>query len=277
MGIVLAGWFAIGIGLLAFIQQRPDASQAGLETFIFGQAAAIVERDVRLLAAVGGAMLIVVVLNWKELKLVTFDAEFARANGYRVGLITAVLLGLIVTAIVMGLQLAGVVLMVGLLIAPGIAARQWTNRLEQMVVLAGVIGATSGGVGAIVSALDTDLPTGPMIILTASLFVVISLLLAPGRGVVWDLVRRRGDRRRFAAANVLKTAYRYAVGHGDLHKPVSESFLRGVVGRSALDGIRQLRESADLGLSDDGYVLTDRGIERAERDERLRGGEYAHS
>ena len=277
MGIVLAGWFAIGVGILAFIQQRPDASQAGLDTFIFGQAAAIVARDVQLLAGVGGVMLMVLLLNWKELKLVTFDPQFARANGYRVGLITAVLLGLIVTAVVMGLQLAGVVLMVGLLIAPGIAARQWTNRLEQMVLLAGVIGATSGGIGAIVSALDTDLPTGPMIIITASLFVIISLLLAPGRGVVWDLLRRRSDRKRFAAANVLKTAYRYARNHGDLHKPVSESFLRGVVGRGAADGIRQLRDSADLGLSDDGYVLTKRGIERAERDERRQGGGHARA
>lgn len=275
MGIVLAGWFAIGIGILAFIQQRPDASQAGLETFIFGQAAAIVERDVRLLAGVGAAMFVIVLLNWKELKLVTFDPEFARANGYRVGLITSLLLGLIVTAVVMGLQLAGVVLMVGLLIAPGIAARQWTNKLEQMVVLAGIIGATSGGMGAILSALDTDVPTGPMIILTASMFVVISLLFAPGRGVVWDLVRRRGDRSRFAAANVLKTAYRYAKGHGDVRMPVSEEFLHGVVGRGAAHGIRQLRESADLGFSDDGYVLTDRGIERAELDERRRGGEHA--
>ncbi|MFW5782946.1 MAG: metal ABC transporter permease [Spirochaetota bacterium] len=274
MGIVLAGWFAIGIGILAFIQQRPDASQAGLDTFIFGQAASIVESDVRLLGAVSAGVLAILVLNWKEFKLVTFDPDFARANGYRVRLITAVLLGLIVVAIVLGLQLAGVVLMVGLLIAPGIAARQWTNRLEQMVVLAAIIGATAGGVGSIASALDTNLPTGPMIILAVSAFVIASLLLAPGRGVVWALVRRRRDRTRFAASNVLKTAYRYAVGHGDPRLPVSREFLVGVVGPSAKKGIAELRASEDLGLSDDGYVLTERGVERAQREEARRGGEH---
>jgi manganese/zinc/iron transport system permease protein len=200
MGIVLAGWFALGIGVLTFIQQRPDASQAGLDTFIFGQAAAIVASDVRLLAALGGVTVLALLANWKQFKLVTFDPEFARANGHRVGATTAVLLFLVVIAIVIGLQLAGVVLMVGLLIAPGIAARQWTNTLGQMVTLAAVFGAVAGSSGAILSGLDTDLPTGPMIIVTATILVVLSLLFAPGRGVVWGGRRRRADRKRFSAS-----------------------------------------------------------------------------
>jgi manganese/zinc/iron transport system permease protein len=195
MGIVLAGWFAVGIGVLTFIQRRPDASQAGLSTFIFGQAAAMVKGDVRILALVGSGVVALLLLFWKEFKLVTFDPDFARANGYRVRTITGLLLLLIVATIVIGLQLAGVVLMVGLLIAPGVAARQWTKRLEAMVVLAALIGAVSGGAGAVVSALDADLPTGPMIILIASFFVASSLLFAPGRGVMWEVLRRRRDRQ----------------------------------------------------------------------------------
>ena len=198
MGIVLTGWFAVGIGILTFIQQRPDASQSGLDSFIFGQAAAIVRQEVQLLAVVSVVMVVILILNWKEFKLVTFDPEFAKANGYRIGVFTALILGLVVTAVVMGLQLAGVVLMVGMLIGPGIAARQWTDRLEHMVLLAGIIGAIAGSTGAIVSSLDTDLPTGPMIILVNSAVVAISLLFAPGRGVVQDLLRRRDDRKRFA-------------------------------------------------------------------------------
>ncbi len=271
MGIVLAGWFALGIGILAFIQRRPDASQAGLDTFIFGQAASMVAADVQLLAIVGTAMLALLFANWKEFKLITFDPEFAKANGYAVGLVTALLLGLNVVAVVMGLQLAGVVLMVGLLIAPGIAARQWTNRLEQMVLLAAIIGATSGGIGAITSALDTDLPTGPMIIITVSLFVALSLLFAPGRGVIWRALQRRRDRVRYAGANVRKTAYRYGVSHGDAQAPVSEEFLTGVLGPVAKQGVRQLCERDELSKSKDGYRLTASGVARA-RDHEQRGG-----
>ena len=263
MGIVLAGWFAIGIAILAFIQQRPDASQAGLDGFIFGQAAAIVRADVALLALVGLVLTVLLILNWKELKLITFDPEFARANGYRVNLITGLLMGLIVVAVVMGLQLAGVVLMVGLLIAPGIAARQWTNRLEQMVILSAVIGAASGGLGAVLSALDTDLPTGPMIIIVASIFVAISLLFAPGRGLVWSGVRRRQNALAFATENVLATAYEHALSHGDLSVAVPEELLFGLIGPVARKGIRDLCDRGDLVPVEGGFTISEAGVASA--------------
>lgn len=185
MGITLAAWFAFGLALLSYIQGRADASQAGLKSFIFGQAAAIVESDVQLIGLVGLALVALVVLFWKEFKLITFDAEFARANGYPVNRLSVLLSTLIVVAIILGLQLAGVVLMVGLLIAPASAARQWTQRLEEMVVLAAVFGALSGGVGAVISALDANIPTGPMMIVTAFALVLVSLFLAPQRGLLW--------------------------------------------------------------------------------------------
>jgi manganese/zinc/iron transport system permease protein len=273
MGIVLAGWFAIGIAILAFIQQRPDASQAGLDTFIFGQAAAIVERDVRLLAFITAATVLIVMLNWKELKLVTFDPDFAKANGFRVSTFTVLLLATIVVAVVVGLQLAGVVLMVGLLIAPGIAARQWTNTLEQMVVLAAIVGATAGVLGAIVSAVDVNVPTGPMIIIAAFLFVLVSLLFAPGRGVIWSAIRRRSDRRRYAAVNVRKTTLRYADGHEEGKQAVSEDFLVGVIGKSARTGINKLVNTGELLHGEDGYELSGKGRRNAQKDEDLRRGE----
>jgi manganese/zinc/iron transport system permease protein len=200
MGIVLASWFGAGVAILALIQDRPDASQAGLDTFIFGQAASMVAADVALIGGVGAAAFLVLGLFWKELKLFTFDHEFARANGFSTRFLNMLLSTLIVVAIVLGLQLAGVILMVGMLIAPGIAARQWTDRLDRMVVLAGLFGALSGAVGAVLSAVRADLPTGPMIIVVAFSIVMISLALAPERGVVWTLLRRVNDRRRWGAA-----------------------------------------------------------------------------
>ncbi|MEL6151679.1 MAG: iron chelate uptake ABC transporter family permease subunit, partial [Chloroflexota bacterium] len=191
MGIVLAAWFAAGIALLAYIQARPDASQAGLDEFIFGQAASMVESDVRLIAIVGTIAFVVLAVFWKEFKLVTFDPAFAGANGFRVNFFNALLSTLIVIAIVLGLQLAGVILMVGMLIAPGIAARQWTQKLGQMVILSAVFGAFAGGTGAIISAVDANIPTGPMIIVVAFAVVLISIGFAPGRGLVWTLLRQR--------------------------------------------------------------------------------------
>ena len=300
MGIVLAAWFAAGIALLVYIQARPDASQAGLDTFIFGQAAAIVERDVRLIAIVGAASFVVLGLFWKEFKLITFDSEFAGANGFRVNILSMLLSTLIVVAIVLGLQLAGVVLMVGMLIASGIAARQWTNQLGQMVILSAVFGAFSGSAGAIVSAVDADIPTGPLIVVVAFLLVAISLSFAPGRGLVWALLRRGADRRRFAAQTIRQDLYHYAIDHGakafatasaaHLQKPESkvfatasaahlqkpeladieapETFLFGVRGATAKLGLQQLQASGQAKRRDGAWILTPAGIEAAVQDDR---------
>lgn len=241
MGIVLASWFAGGIALLAYIQSLPDASQAGLDQFIFGQAAAIIESDLLLISGVGALVLLALALFWKEFKLVTFDEGFAGANGFPVAFINTLLSTLIVIAIVLGLQLAGVILMVGMLIAPGIAARQWTHKLNHMVILAAVFGAFAGGVGAVISAIDADMPTGPMIIVVAFALVLASITLAPGRGLLWSAWRRRQDSCRFARQNALRDLYRYAMSHGSPHKPAPEAFIRGIGGRSAALGLRQLQ------------------------------------
>ena len=263
MGIALAAWFAAGIALLAYIQAVPDASQAGLDHFIFGQAAAIVASDVALASGVGLAILAVLLLFWKEFKLVTFDVEFARANGFRVGFINTLLSTLIVAAIVLGLQLAGVILMVGILIAPAIAARQWTRKLEQMTLLSAVFGAFSGGLGAVISALDRDMPTGPMIIVVAFALVMLSIAFAPGRGLVWSSWRKRADSRRFAKQNALRVLYQYATSHGAADAPVPDAFIRGTVNRS---GLEQLRQAGHVQQSAGAWRLTGSGTQLAQRD-----------
>jgi manganese/zinc/iron transport system permease protein len=267
MGIVLAAWFAAGIALLAYIQALPNASQAGLDSFIFGQAAAIVESDVQLITAVGAVAFLVLALFWKEFKLIVFDPEFARANGFRVTFINTLLSTLIVVAIVLGLQLAGVILMVGLLIAPGIAARQWTNKLDQMTILSAVFGAFAGGVGAIISAVDSDIPTGPMIIVVAFALVMLSLGFAPGRGLVWGLLRQQGDQRRFAAQSTLRDLYKYAQAHGGSGHPVPAAMIVGVGGARAVMGLRQLERNGYVRRQAGGdWLLTAEGAEVARRD-----------
>src|SRR5690606_10166068 len=124
-------------------------------------AAAMVEDDVLLISIVGLISIALLMLFWKEFKLITFDPEFAGANGFPLRVLDILLSTLIVVAIVLGLQLAGVILMVGLLIAPAVAARQWAHNMGQMVSLAAVFGAFSGAGGAIISGFDSDLPTGP--------------------------------------------------------------------------------------------------------------------
>jgi manganese/zinc/iron transport system permease protein len=183
--------FALGLALLAGVMQRGDARYAGLDGFLFGQAAALLPADVTLLVAVTSVVLGLMALTWKELALVAFDRSFARTGGLPVVVLESGLTVALAVAVVVGLQLVGVVLMTALVVAPAVAARQWTNRLGHMVIIAAAIGAGSGMIGAAVSAGARGMATGPVIVLVASAAAFLSLALAPARGLAWVRLRRR--------------------------------------------------------------------------------------
>jgi manganese/zinc/iron transport system permease protein len=143
-GLVLSVFFAIGMVLLTIVQRSGTGGQAGLDKYLFGQAAALVTSDVIMIVVLGTIVLALLALFWKEFKLLSFDLDYAASLGYPVRRLDILLTSLIVLAIVIGLQLVGVVLMSAMLVAPAVAARQWTNRLGTMTLLAGGFGAAAG-------------------------------------------------------------------------------------------------------------------------------------
>lgn len=196
LGIVLSVFFGFGIVLLTFIQRTGDANQAGLDKYLFGQAATLVWENVLTMGVLGALALAVVGVLYKEFKLITFDPGFAASLGFGTRRLSVLLTSLIVVAIVIGLQTVGVVLMAAMLVGPAAAAQQWTNRLSRMIALAAVFGAASGVSGALISISESRIPTGPMIILSLTVIVVISLLFGSARGLAWEWL---ASRRRLLA------------------------------------------------------------------------------
>jgi manganese/zinc/iron transport system permease protein len=195
LGIILSVFFGFGQVLLTFIQNKPNAAQAGLDKFLFGQAAALLMEDVITMAVLGAVSLILMALFWKEFKLISFDPEFGASLGFPIQALDILLTTLLVIAIVIGLQTVGVVLMSAMVVAPAAAARQWTNGLGKMVAISAVFGALAGVSGAVISSSTTHMPTGPTIVLSISTIVFISLLFAPNRGLIWNWIRQRRNRR----------------------------------------------------------------------------------
>ncbi|HSV31565.1 MAG TPA: metal ABC transporter permease [Atribacteraceae bacterium] len=184
LGIVLSVFFGFGILLLTFVQRMPDAGKAGLDRYLFGQAATIITRDVVTIATLGGAVLLTTILFWKEFVVLTFDREYAHTLGLPIRSLDILLTILLVIATVVGLQMVGVVLMSAMLVAPVSAARQWTHRFSVMALLSGFLGAAVGLSGALLSSQIPRLPTGPTIVLILSGVVVFSLLFSPERGLI---------------------------------------------------------------------------------------------
>ena len=215
LAVTLSLGFALGVVLLTFIQNRGGAAQAGLDSFLFGQAAATVRADLYPMAAVVVIGLSLVVVFWKPLKLMTFDPEFAAVSGLPVRLLELFLTGMIALAVVVGLQMVGVILMTAMVIAPGAAARQWSASLLSMVLIAAALGALAGVSGGVISALAPGLSTGPVVVLVASAIALFSLLFAPQRGLIPSRWRRYHRRSHTSSDRILLTVYELAREHGD--------------------------------------------------------------
>ncbi len=198
LALIMSTFFGFGLVLLTCIQKMPNSEQAGLSRFIFGQASTLLPKDVRLIVACSIVMLLPVVLFWKEFKIISFDSDFAAVIGIAPGPVGLGLSLMIVFSIVIALQAVGVVLMSALLIAPAVAARQWTDRLGAMVPLSAVFGATAGFFGTMVSSLIARVPTGPAIVMIASAFVMISLLLSPRRGIAAKMIKRKALQKKIS-------------------------------------------------------------------------------
>ncbi len=195
IGAVLSVFFGFGIVLLTIIQTMATAGQAGLEGLLLGSTAGMLFADALLIAGGGALALVLVVVFRRPMTLAAFDPEFARASGVNTGRTDIVMMGLVMGVTVIGLKVVGLILIVALLIIPPVAARFWTERADRVALIAGGLGGLSGYVGAAISATAPNLPTGPVIVLTAFGFFALSLLFAPARGLVSAIWRHRRFQR----------------------------------------------------------------------------------
>ncbi|MFM8368558.1 MAG: iron chelate uptake ABC transporter family permease subunit [Chloroflexota bacterium] len=270
LGLVLSVFFGMGLMLLTFTQKLPDATQAGLDKFLFGQAATLLQSDVITMAIIGTLAIALLMTFWKEFKLITFDPEFAASLGYPVRFLDVLLTTLLVIAIVIGLQTVGVVLMSAMIVAPAAAARQWTEKLKFMVILGGLFGALAGVSGTLISGSAEKLPTGPVIVLCMSVIVMFSMLFATNRGLVWNWFRNLHNRRSLRAQAVLSDLNTLAMQHPNQERGHSSAVLRSM--STNPDGVslalQQLKEKGlAQELGKDAWALTSAGLDEAGKTE----------
>ncbi|WP_127470551.1 iron chelate uptake ABC transporter family permease subunit [Thiomicrorhabdus aquaedulcis] len=208
LAITLSFFFALGLMLLSYIQGLEVENKSGLDKILFGQAAAMTRDDINLLLAVTIFVLINVVMFFHKLRLIAFNRQYARTLGVNVTGYELLLALLIVLAVVVGLQLVGVVLMAAVLLTPAAAARFWSNQLARILMIAAALGAISALVSTHISYLAPAMPTGPWMVVNLALLFFISLLFAPYKGLLNRALQRRRLGRKIAKENVLRTLYK---------------------------------------------------------------------
>ena len=262
LGLILSLFFGFGMLLLTFIQKQPNANQAGLDKYLFGQAATLVESDVWLMASVTAVCLFVVLLFWKEFKILLFDADYTKTLGFNTKFIDILITTFIVLAIVLGLQTVGVVLMSAMLLAPAAAARQWTNSLGVMVILAAAFGAFSGVFGTAISASQNNLSTGPVIVIVAGVFVLFSFIFSPSRGLLFKQIRFIKNRRDLQLHKTLAFMFRIAETHENISHPHAIKILNNFQGYTKRT-LQQLVRKNYVKLDGNMWSLTEEGFKTA--------------
>jgi len=214
LAIVLSVFFGLGVALLVLVQQLPTGNAAGLKNYIYGKAAAMTLADAKLILWASLAVAVLCVGLFKEFKVLCFDVDFARSQGWPVLALDLALMGLVVAVTVIGLQAVGILLVVALLIIPPAAARFWSNRLGTTVWLAAALGALSGFVGVACSALFAKLPAGAVIVLAAVCAFAVSLVFGAQHGLLRRWLDQRRMKRRVARLHLLRALYEWCETSG---------------------------------------------------------------
>lgn len=190
IGLVFSAAFALGIILITSAKSATDLTQ-----ILFGNVLSVRASDMWLTVAVGGIVLLAVLLFYKELLVSSFDETMAAAYGLKTRLIHYSIMILLTLVTVASLQTVGVILVVSMLITPASTAYLLTNRLSTMIGLAMFFGALSSMIGLYVSFLY-NLPSGPVIALATTSIFLLAFLFSPKQGVIRRMLKM--NKRRMA-------------------------------------------------------------------------------
>jgi ABC-type Mn2+/Zn2+ transport system permease subunit len=187
IGIVFTTFFAAGVLL---ISQYP--SNINLKNIVFGNILGIADADILQMLAISAVTAVVLALKWKDLLLLTFDPNQARAIGLNVAVLHGMLLTLLAATAVAALQAVGACLTVAMLVTPGATAYLLTDRFGRMTILAVVMGVLSSMIGAYASWFLKGSTGGCIVVLQTTLFL-LALFFAPKHGVIAGRLKARAS------------------------------------------------------------------------------------
>lgn len=196
MGMILAVFYGMGIMLLTIANRSAGGNQSGLDSFIFGQAAAMVRSDVVTMLILAVLVLLIVFIGFKEWKIYLFDQQFAKGLGLSIQSMNTLYTVVLVTTIVIGIQAVGVILMAALLIIPAVSARYWTQSFQRMIMLSALFGGLSGVSGTLISTTGNGLPTGPFIVVVGAGFFMVSLIFGKEKGLLINYIQYKFQQKK---------------------------------------------------------------------------------
>ena len=207
LGLVLSGFYALGICMLTRIQKMEFGNQSGIDQYLFGQVVGLSSSDLWTMAFSCLFVLTLTILLYKELLVAGFDSEYARSIGLPVDFLQYLLWLLLAFAVITSLQIIGVVLVSALLVIPAATASLITDKMRTILIWSAMLGCLAGATGAFLSFLGNQLPTGPIIVLVSAAFFLTALFFHPQNGLLFKWFSSRDRNLRIQRENTLKAVY----------------------------------------------------------------------
>ncbi len=191
VGIFFASTMALGILLIGLM----EGYNVDLFGYLFGSILAISTYDVWITVGLSGVVLLTVLLFFKELLFVTFDAEMAEVTGVPASAVYFLLVSLIALTVVLSIKVVGIVLVSALLVIPAAAAYQLTENFRRMMAISALIGVSST-IGGLLISYRLNTASGAAIVLLATLIFFAAAVVSP----------RRWQRRRIRVRHDVSSA-----------------------------------------------------------------------
>lgn len=280
LAISLTVFYGVGVVCLSVIQGLQLKDTSGLEYYLYGMVASMVQSEALLLFWIALAALAVIFLFLKELNALCFDEAFVASQGLPNRWLDELLMFVALVVTIVGLQTVGLLMIMALFIIPPATARLWTASMPWTIGIAGSVGALGSLCGAVASSVVPHLPAGASIILATSLLFGGSLLVGSRQGILVKKLRIARQEEKLAENQFLRTIFDSLEGQQQIRLltglefsrelamvPVSMSTLleqRGWPNAKQSRVMRSLARQEYLTKGKSGLVtLTPLGLERA--------------
>ena len=258
IGVMYTGVFAFGGVLLSYFSEYVHID---LAHFLTGQLLAVRDQDLWMMAGVACAVFAMVILFFRPLQLVSFDPVMAASIGVPVATISYAFTGCTSLVVVAGVNIVGVILVVGLLIIPAATAYLLCDRLDRMLGFAAFFGWTSFLLGYL-GAEWLNVAPGSAVVAASALQFAVVFAIAPRYGLLADWRRRATSVPQHVIEDVLGVVFR---NPGQTATMAEVQQLAPLQAGDVQRGVRRLRRDGLLVMEQDALSLTPEGRTEAQK------------
>lgn len=164
-----------GMGLSVIFISLADGFNTDLFNYLFGSVSAVSRQDLWTIAAVAVIVLTIVFVLYKELFLLSFDEDHAKASGIPAKYIHLIFIVLVALVIAASMRIVGILLVSSLMTLPVAAGIRLAKGFKQLIVYSIVFGEISV-VGGLILAYQLDLAPGGTIVMLSILILIASIV-----------------------------------------------------------------------------------------------------